>query len=135
MNFFFYTAECYESGCKIRDMVRKEFSNKEVTLVSSIKDFTSFHLGLRVRNNDLVMIALHCPDELHELLTLHSLLEDMHLVLLVPELEPPLLAKAHLLRPRFLHIGEVNLQHLAAILHKILDCEPGHFPPSQYVTQ
>lgn len=135
MNFFFYTSESYEPGRQIRDMVQRGFSEREIVLVSSINDFTSIHLGLKVRNNDLVMIALHCAEELHALVKLHTLLEDMHLVLLIPDLEPPMLAKAHLLRPRYLHIGAVNLDHIRAILHKILDPAPDtHSQHSNHIT-
>jgi len=118
MNIFFYSSGIYAAGCDLRRRLMAKFPNQYIAIFSNIKDLSTY-LGLAIRNNDLVVMALDSMTELEELLTVRFLLEDARLIVLLPKMDKESLAKAHLLRPRYLSSGDINPAQVCAILDKM----------------
>lgn len=131
MNIFFYTSKLYEAGCRLRNMVEEQFPSGHIVTLSVVAEFTSAQIGQAIRNDDLVITAIESITELNELLTLRFLLDDVRLVILLPRFEEESLSKAHLLRPRYLSVGDYDPNQICAVIHKMLNIPPNNAPLSQ----
>ena len=58
--------------------------------------------------------------ELMEMICLEDLLSELRLVLILPDSQPEILRKAHLLHPRFIAAGDSDYRHLGGIIKKMM---------------
>ncbi len=130
MNIFFYTSKLYETGCMLRNLVEEQFPAGHIVTISTVSEFSSTHLGQAIRNDDLIIMAIETTSELDELLTLRFLFDDVRLVILLARFEEEALAKAHLLRPRYLSVGDCDPNQICAVIHKMLNISPSNAPLS-----
>lgn len=65
-----------------------------------------------------VLLASH-PDELDQMVSLSEWLHDLPIILKVPDASNETIAKAHLLRPRYLMGPAVDYRELRAVIHQI----------------
>ena len=79
----------------------------------------------------MVILAIETSIELDELLTLRYLFDDVRLLILLDCLEEKALTKAHLLRPRFLNVGDCNPKQICEVIRKMLHAIFSNAPLSQ----
>lgn len=60
------------------------------------------------------------PRQLENLLALEEMLEDLRIILVLPDFQPETLARGHRLRPRYSTAATGDFEALAAVLKKIL---------------
>jgi hypothetical protein len=130
MNIFFYTSKLYETRCALRNLVEDQFPTGQIVTISTVSEFSSAYLGRAIRNDDLVIMAIEARSELDELLTFRFLFDDVRLVILLARFEEESLAKAHLLRPRYLSVGDCDPNQICAVIHKMLNIFPSNAPLS-----
>ncbi len=126
MNIFFYTSKLYETGCTLRNLVEEQFPAGQIVTISTVSEFSSAYLGRAIRNDDLVIMAIEASTELDELLTFRFLFDDVRLVILLARFEKEAMAKAHLLRPRYLSVGDCDPNQICAVIHKMWNISPAH---------
>lgn len=119
MNIFFYTSELNQAGCKLRQQLQHHFAAGQMALFSDIDDLRSY-LGLAMKNNDIVVLAISNDQELEALVQQRTLLEDTRLILQLSSQDPPGLAKAHLLRPRFISSDAEDTAAIEAVVEKMM---------------
>jgi hypothetical protein len=88
-------------------------------IVSSPEDLAR---RLRSPNKSLrvAVILAACPKKLEGLQSLGPLLENLRLILILPDAGPQTIAQAHSLRPRYLTNIDSDFQDVAAVLKKML---------------
>lgn len=84
------------------------------------RDFAglSGHMSLHPEDFQVVVVLVSDELELHTLLELGELFEDVELIVILPREDPESINKAHLLAPRFLAILDNNIDDLLGILKK-----------------
>jgi hypothetical protein len=77
---------------------------------------------LRQPRYDLAVAVLlaSSKQDLLELLSIRHLLDDLRVILLLPDREKDTIAKGHTLRPRFLTYADSDLLDVAVVLSKML---------------
>jgi len=92
-------------------------------VVESCLDISSLERSLRKSGNDLTLAVLLTTshEELQELLTLRPLLNDIPLILILPDSNKDTVAKGHILAPRFLTDLQNKFNEIYAVLNKMLD--------------
>ena len=80
-----------------------------------------------ISGSDIVVITAGVPrkpgmsrEDLVDLLSIRNLLDDLRVILLLPNREKETINKGHTLRPRFLTYADSNLLNVAAVLSKML---------------
>ena len=111
----------------VSESIREKFQNEIEKLVPTEKMETyrtkeELSTGLRGPRKDTtvaVLIAMNKKKFL-EILSLRELLEDLRIILLLPDRKEDTIEKGHLLRPRFLGYADSDLMVLAPVLEKML---------------
>lgn len=63
--------------------------------------------------------------KLRELQSLDQMLERLRVILILPDADPQIIARAHSLRPRYFTNIQSDFQDVAAVLRKIMGYSPG----------
>jgi len=74
-------------------------------------------------------------EDLQELQSLHLILEDQRLILILPDADPQTVAQGHSLRPRYLTNIHSDFQDVASVLRKIMGASPSSKPPDILINQ
>ena len=92
-------------------------------VVESCLDITSLESSLRKSGNDLTLAVLLTTshEELQEILALRPLLNDIPLILILPDRDKDTVAKGHILAPRFLTDLQNNYHEIYDVLSKMLE--------------
>jgi hypothetical protein len=68
----------------------------------------------------LAVLLAASQEELQVIMALRPLLNDIHLILILPDRDKDTIAKGHVLAPRFLTDLEHNMQEVYDVLNKML---------------
>ena len=71
-------------------------------------------------NLDAAVLFAATKDELDQLFSINDLIDDLRIVLVVPDRESDTILKGHILRPRFLTDVDSDFSDIAAVLKKML---------------
>ena len=106
---------------------RKRFRQEVEVLVSRKKRIvyrTIEHLSRRLREvrKDISVAVLLAVDleDLFDLISIRSLLEDIKIILISPDREKNTVAMGHILHPRFLSNADSDFKDVAAVLEKMV---------------
>ena len=120
MGLILYTSGKNESSASLLQIVKNAVPDQAVETYSSVDD-----LSERLHESLLdVSVAVLCAanrSELIKIIDLGSLLDELRLVLVLPDGEPDMIGKAHLLRPRFIASSQSDFSHLGQVLKRMMD--------------
>jgi len=75
----------------------------------------------------IILLRARDREELLRIVSLRDLLQDLRIVLLIPDREEETISLAHRLRPRFLGNGENDVSDTMSVVRKMLEQEESKF--------
>ena len=119
MGLLFYSIAGDEVGEIIREKIEAEITGKRLEKFHSIEA-----LAVRLQDPKVKpeVAVLHASSrvELLELVCLSELLQDIRIVLILPDRDPSTVARGHKLRPRFITDRENDCWEITTILKRLL---------------
>ena len=119
MNVLFYLPVTSEIDPKIQEVVEMAGSMARTEVFQNIEDLSS----RRRRPADGFVIAFlvaGSKKELLDIVSIHHLLSDIPVILVLPDRQNETIVAGHKLYPRFLTYVDSNLTEVGAVLEKIL---------------
>lgn len=119
MELLLYSTEKNSAGKRMQDIIADLVPEKHIGIHRSIESLS--HRLRRFRCDlSLAVIVTKSRKELDDLLSLHDLLQDISLILILPDKEPDTVSKGHKLYPRFISYTDDNFMVVAAVLEKMI---------------
>jgi hypothetical protein len=115
MRFLFYAPENDGDGKRLQSVVENLFSTMNLEILHSIEDLQS-SLRVPLGKNSVAVLMASSVEELKEFITLKDLMENISLVLVVPDNELKTLELAHLLFPRYMEYKGNEFHFLSQVL-------------------
>lgn len=116
----FVNGKCAAAGNRLRKSIEPVVSCQHLEIQRSIKELSK-RLNRFPREIDLAVLFAASKDQLSELLSLRELLNDVRIILILPDRGRETISKGHLLRPRFLSYADGDLTDVIAVLSKMLE--------------
>ncbi|MDQ5987608.1 MAG: hypothetical protein CSYNP_03353 [Syntrophus sp. SKADARSKE-3] len=115
----FYSAKEEKAGERLLEIV-KMIVHEEDTMICRDIDTLSNILHQTRTAEAIAMLYTSRNSELQNILSLHELLWNMKLILVLPDDNADTVAKGHSLHPRFLSYSDSNFDDIAAVLKRML---------------
>lgn len=103
---------------KVENEIKKLVPAEEIETYRTKNELSSRLRGLRKDITVAVLVATNKKNFL-EILSLRESLEDLRIILLLPDRKEDTIVKGHILRPRFLGYADSDLMVLAHVLEKM----------------
>ncbi len=119
MRLLYYTSR---DDSRLKLMAHR-LGKERLMIVESCPDISSLERSLRKSGSDLTLAVLLTAShaELQEILGLRPLLNDIPLILILPDRDKDTVAKGHFLAPRFLTDPHNNFDEIYHVLNKMID--------------
>jgi len=115
----YYSAMQGETDARLLQAVETVVSAGEIKICRSVDALSGMLRQPGSRVAIAILLAAN-KRELLEILFLRDLLAEMKIILILPDSQPEILAKGHLLRPRFLCDQTGNFQEVAAVFNRMI---------------
>ena len=119
MNLLLYTTETKGNGKHLQGVIEGVVPEDKTEIYRTI-DSLSHRLRRPRSDLDVAVLLAASNEDLLDLLSISALLDDLRVILLLPNREKDTIAKGHTLRPRFLTYADSNFSDVAAVLSKML---------------
>ena len=119
MNLLFYTTEIRGNGKHLQSVI-EELVPEDKTEIYRTIDSLSHRLRRPICDLAVAVLLAASNEDLLDLLSISDLLDDLRVILLLPNREKDTIAKGHTMRPRFLTYADSNFSDVAAVLSKML---------------
>jgi len=122
VKILFYSSIMDYRGTQIRGMLETLVPEDSLEIYGSIEDLTR-GIHRLCDHRTIILLRARNREELLRIVSFGDLLQDLRLVLLIPDREEDTISLAHRLRPRFLSNCENNFSDAMNVLRKMLQCE------------
>jgi len=114
----FYRIKSDKKAMELQNTVVKTLQDRNVEICNTVEDLFA---KLRSIKHDRMIVVLLVSDEndFRDILAIKSLLDDMRIVLILPDARDEMVAMGHSIHPRFMSYIDDNFQEVAAVLKKI----------------
>ena len=119
MHVFLYIPKQIFSGRKLRQLVEEKVEQIKLMSFVNLSKMGS-QLKLSVKSGDIVIFLAATDCEIDRLLDMQEFLEDVRLILILPDSSAETVAKGHLLRPRFLTCANHDMAEISSVLEKMI---------------
>ena len=120
MNLLLYTSGIDEASKRLLKMATN-FPNKGIAeIFHSLENLTG-RLNQPKNNHTVVVLHVATEKELSHVLSIYDFLQDIKLILILPDREEPTVAKGHKLHPRFLSYADSDFSDIGAVLNKMFE--------------
>ena len=119
MTVLFYSTKKNDAEERLFRVVELLLPEKKIELYRSIDDL-SRQLRQPVFSPRIAVLLASSPEELENIISIRELLEDIKIILIVPDINPATLARGHTLRPRFLCDCNSDFVDVAAVLGQMI---------------
>ena len=114
-----YTSRAHPAGSRLKETVARMIPPQETLVVHTLTGLAQ-RLGQLNHGLKAVVLLAASRKDLGELLNLAPLLDQVRVLLILPDAEAPTIALGHRLQPRYLTHISSDFKDVAAVLHKIL---------------
>ena len=121
MNIVFYANGKDEVLSKrLQKVIERTVSQKGLEIFQTYKDFSK-RIQRLPRKIEVAVLLAQSSDQLLELVSLKDYLEDIRIILILPNMERETISKGHLLRPRFVDYVDGDFSNVGAVLEKMIN--------------
>lgn len=111
-------------GSVVMDRLRKELYR--VASLARIEEYSTLEvLSTRLRkppmNQIIAVLLAETREDLSGLLSIRDFLQDILIILIVPDRDKITISSAHALRPRYLTFSDSDFKDVAAVLERMLE--------------
>jgi len=108
-----------DSTWRLQQVMQETVPQIGLEIVSTI-EMLSERLKYPGKNGLVTVLLAGNEDELEEALTINGILRDSRLILIIPNSSREIVAKGHLLGPRYLSYADGDFRDVAAVLAKMV---------------
>lgn len=119
MKLLYYVKTMDDTGKKLHSVIQSVVPLSQVETHRTIESLNR-RLRKPVNNLNIAVLLVSNREDLLDLLTLRDLFWNLRIILIIPDSRSETVAMGHLLRPRFLCYTDGNLNHVAAVLGKMI---------------
>jgi hypothetical protein len=121
MKVLLYSAREEEAALPIMKWAQSILSPEHFEICRSLQEL---EIGLRRQSTRCQLAILHISavQEMDRLILLKNLLDDIRIILIVPDVTRDTIQKGHRLYPRFMTDANIDMNKLAAVIQKNLAC-------------
>ena len=119
MNLLLYATETMGKGKHLQSVIEESVPEYKTEIYRTIESL-SYRLQQPKYDLAVAVLLASSREDLVDLLSIRNLLDDLRVILLLPNREKETINKGHTLRPRFLTYADSNLLNVAAVLSKML---------------
>lgn len=119
MNIILYAPVINVETMKLFDTMQNVSLDVELEVHQTVRSLIRT-LCYPAKDLSIAVLYIGNRKELDAFLSIRNLLENLPMILIMPKEEEALIAKAHLLRPRFIAFSGGNSDDLCAVLRKML---------------
>jgi hypothetical protein len=114
-----YSKKTDDEAERLLRMIEAVVSENKLSIYRTINGLSR---GLRKPRNGLniAILLVSSKEDLQNIIYFRDLLWDIKIILILPDSDPDTIAKAHLLRPRFLSYCDSDFQDVAAVLSRMI---------------
>jgi hypothetical protein len=114
----FYRKRNGSKETELQDAIEDTLQGYKIEVCETVNDLL---MKLRSMGRDRMIVVLMVSDEndIKDILTIKPLLDDVRIVLILPDAGDDMVAMGHKIHPRFLSFLDGNFQEVAAVLEKI----------------
>ena len=120
MSILFYCSEIQGTGKQIQRIIEKQVSGIKIQVYKTIKSFFG-RLSKPTHDLTVTIIVAASHKELDELLLLGNLLQDIPIILILPDQKHKTIRKGHKLYPRFVSYLDSDFYDVALVLAKMVN--------------
>jgi hypothetical protein len=121
MKVLLYTTEKSKVGERLEKMIKASINGTDVQVHRSIEMLThKLCEPMAVSCEDIVVFLAASKKDLQDILSVRHLINDVRVIIILPDMEKATIAKGHLLRPRFLTFNDNNFEVVTAVLSKMI---------------
>jgi hypothetical protein len=119
-----YSPRAHRAGSRLEEVLATVVPQQATEIVHTPEDLA--HSLARPNNGlEVAVIMAASRKELGELQPLSQMLEELRIILVLPDSQPQTISQAHRLRPRYLTLMGSDFQDVAAVLIKLRERSPG----------
>ncbi len=107
-----------ETGYRLLSSVKSAVTVSSDAVFESVDEFCNGFKKLRGQVDVAILVA-ESQQQLIDILSLHDLLENVRVILVLPDRVHDTTSKGLLLRPRFMEYVDGNFEDIAAVLNKM----------------
>lgn len=120
MNLIFYGAVTEGAWERLQRVIEALVPEEKIEIYRSI-DRLAHRLRQPTYNLDIAILLATTREDLLNIISLSDLLEDIRIILVLPDRELDTIRKGHSLRPRFLSYADSDFAEVAAVLSKMVE--------------
>ncbi len=119
MELIFYSTKKQGAGARFQRIIEKLVPKDDIGIFRTMESLTS-RLHQFPRNMSLAVILAARQKELFDLLLIRDCLEDIPLILILPDRESETISKGHKLYPRFISYLDSDFEVFEEVLRTII---------------
>lgn len=120
MAVILYPSQEKESGERLLGIIKAAIPDHPIEVFYSIGELSE-RLHRPFPDVSIAILYAASRGELMELIYLGDILGELRVVLALPDSQPEILEKAHILRPRFIAAAESDFKHLVVVLKRMME--------------
>lgn len=120
MNLLLYTSGTDDASRQLVEMAITYAERGTAEIFHSLENLTT-RLAQPKNNQTAVVLHAATAKELGQILSIYDFLQDIKLILILPDREEPAVAKGHKLHPRFLSYADSDFADIGAVLNKMFE--------------
>jgi predicted nucleotidyltransferase len=107
------------AGQRLKNIIKSKVLHQSLEIFGNIDSFAK-RIRQFPRSIDVVVLFAQSNEQLLDLISLKDYLEDVRIILILPDRESETISVGHKLFPKYLSYADGDLTDVAAVLEKIL---------------
>lgn len=121
MNFFIYSRKSREAANRLRGQVESCLQGNATETFNSVVHLSRRLCLPHVRRGETIGVLFAADrQDLANLLSIQDLLDDVRIILVLPDDKKKTVSAGHRLRPRYISYADGNFEDIAAVLNKMM---------------
>lgn len=120
MNILLYRENSDDIAAHLEAMVESRCNEEELELFSNLEEFDRRLRQPQESNETIAVLIPASAEQLAQVVSIAELLDDIRIILVLPDQDTATVALGHRLRPRFMSYRDSDLSDVAAVLQKMI---------------
>ena len=119
MNLLVYATKSDGVAQHLQQVIEEIVPKKNLEIYRNFNSL-SYRLQQPMNGLKIAILLADSDQDLTDFLSLQDLLSELRIILILPDREPGMFAKAHILRPRFMTYTDSDFEDIKAVLNKMV---------------
>lgn len=120
MTLMLYLPEGKKEGKRLLKVIGQSVPGQRIEICHSVQKLSE-RLRKPVFNVSVIVLFVTNEENLEEILKFKDYFEDLRTIIILPDSDPSLIKKAHILRPRYVTWADDDFSSVGAILKRLTD--------------